>query len=87
MADRRRLGSFGLDVALALLLKINFLGCIASSLSDIKMKKLKSRAYKDRLKGHKDTIIYLHSPQGPEGGLLYSGSADFAFRAWDLVKR
>jgi F-box and WD-40 domain protein 1/11/F-box/WD-40 domain protein 7 len=51
------------------------------------MKKLKSRAFKDRLKGHKDSIIYLHSLDGPEGGILYSGSSDFAFRAWDLVNR
>lgn len=51
------------------------------------MKKLKSRAYKDRLKGHKDTIIYLQSPEGADGGKLYSGSADCAFRVWDLVER
>ncbi|OMJ92964.1 hypothetical protein SteCoe_4185 [Stentor coeruleus] len=51
------------------------------------MKTIKSRAYKDRLKGHKDTILILHSPDGPEGHLLVSGSADGIIRAWDLKAR
>ena len=38
------------------------------------MKKI--RAYRDRLKGHKDAILYLYSPDGPEGGFVISGSAD-----------
>jgi WD40 repeat protein len=51
------------------------------------MKALKSRAYRDRLKGHKDSILYVYSPDGPEGGLLFSGSADRTVRVWDLVGR
>lgn len=40
----------------------------------------KSRAFKDRLKGHKDTIIALSSPQGSLGGLLLSASKDGQIR-------
>ena len=51
------------------------------------MKTIKSRAYKDRLKGHKDTILILFSPDGPEGHIIVSGSADGVVRAWDLKGR
>jgi F-box and WD-40 domain protein 1/11/F-box/WD-40 domain protein 7 len=51
------------------------------------MKTIKSRAYKDRLKGHKDTIQILFSPDGPDGQILVSGSADGIIRAWDLKNR
>ena len=40
------------------------------------MKIVKTRAFKDRLKGHKDTIISLYSPEGDKGGLLLSASKD-----------
>ncbi len=37
---------------------------------------MKLRAYKDRLKGHKDVILEIKSPYGPETGVLYSISKD-----------
>jgi F-box and WD-40 domain protein 1/11/F-box/WD-40 domain protein 7 len=40
------------------------------------MKIVKTRAFKDRLKGHKDTIISINSPNGPSGGMLLSASKD-----------
>ena len=40
------------------------------------MKTIKTRAFKDRLKGHKDQIIALYSPDGENGGLLLSTSKD-----------
>jgi F-box and WD-40 domain protein 1/11/F-box/WD-40 domain protein 7 len=36
------------------------------------MKNIKSKAFLDRLKGHKDAVISLHSPSGPDGTILYS---------------
>lgn len=51
------------------------------------MKTIKSRAYKDRLKGHKDTILVLYAPDGVDGHILVSGSADGVIRAWDLKAR
>jgi len=44
------------------------------------MKAIKTRAYVDRLKGHKDTIICLHSPFDFNGGILYSIAVDGGFR-------
>jgi len=51
------------------------------------MRTYKSRAYKDRLKGHKDRILSLFSPDGEEGHILVSGSADGIVRGWDLKAR
>jgi hypothetical protein len=45
------------------------------------MKKVvKSRAFKDRLKGHKDAVICLCSPKGPSGSTLFSASKDGCIR-------
>ncbi|EDK31280.1 hypothetical protein TTHERM_00443109 (macronuclear) [Tetrahymena thermophila SB210] len=52
------------------------------------MKKVfKSKAYKDKLKGHKDGVIKIYSPYGPDSGLLLSASKDGCIRAWDLIER
>ena len=46
------------------------------------MKKVvKTRAFKDRLKGHKDGVITLFSPEGPTSGWLYSASKDGCIRS------
>lgn len=57
------------------------------------MKIVKSKAYKDRLRGHKESVITLYYPQGM-GELLYSFSKDGFIRGtcyfnsvWDLDKR
>ena len=45
------------------------------------MKKVvKTRAFKDRLKGHKDGVLTLFSPEGPHSGILYSASKDGCVR-------
>lgn len=61
---------------------------------DPKFTPVKSRAYVDRLKGHRDTIISLVSPHGEFGHILYSASRDGQIRgtwplnlAWDLLNR
>ena len=51
------------------------------------MKVAKSRAFKDRLKGHKESVIALYSPYGDDGHMLYSVSRDGSMRGWDLAKR
>ena len=58
------------------------------------MKTVKSRAFKDRLKGHKESVIALYSPYGEKGHMLYSISKDGSVRGnlyndegWDLAKR
>jgi len=48
---------------------------------------IKSKAYKKKLKRHKDSVISLYSPKGIDGGLLISGSADHSIRTWDLLKK
>lgn len=47
----------------------------------------KSRAYKERLKGHKDGLVKVYSPDGPDSRLLISASKDGCIRAWDLIER
>jgi hypothetical protein len=44
------------------------------------MKVVKSRAFKDRLKGHKESVISLFSPFGEVGHMLYSISKDGSVR-------
>ncbi len=49
----------------------------------------------DRLKGHKDGIVSIFSPDGPEGTIIYSyryiiifsASKDGGVRIWDLIER
>jgi F-box and WD-40 domain protein 1/11/F-box/WD-40 domain protein 7 len=48
---------------------------------------IKSKAYKKKLKRHKDAVLSLYSPKGMDGGLLVSGSADHSIRTWDLLKK
>jgi hypothetical protein len=36
------------------------------------MKTIKTRCFLDRLKGHKDGVISIFSPDGPEGTSIYS---------------
>lgn len=44
------------------------------------MKVVKSRAFKDRLKGHKESVITLFSPFKEAGHMLYSISKDGSVR-------
>jgi len=37
---------------------------------------MKPRAFKDRLKGHRDVILEINSPYGANTGILYSISKD-----------
>lgn len=47
-----------------------------------KEKKIKeSKAYKTRLKRHKDAVLAIHSVDGIEGQYLISGSADHTVRS------
>lgn len=46
----------------------------------MKKKEFKSKAYKDKLKGHKDGVIKVFAPEGPESGLLLSASKDGCIR-------
>ena len=49
------------------------------------MKVVKSRAFKDRLKGHKESVISLFSPYGEQGHMLYSISRDRSVRGLHLI--
>ena len=44
------------------------------------MKTVKTKAYRDLLKGHRDSVIALHSPYGPNSGFLFSASPDGLIR-------
>ena len=44
----------------------------------------KTKAYKKRLRRHKDAVLTIHSPSGIDGGILLSGSADDGIKIWDL---
>jgi F-box and WD-40 domain protein 1/11/F-box/WD-40 domain protein 7 len=46
-----------------------------------------SRAFKDKLKGHKHAVVALHAPEGPEGSRLVSASADGMVRFWNISRR
>ncbi len=51
------------------------------------MKKVvKTKAYKDRLKGHKDAVITLFSPDGPDSTFLLSASKDGSIRGRNINK-
>jgi WD40 repeat protein len=43
--------------------------------------------YKDKLKGHKDSVTHLYSPQGTKGNILVSVSKDGRLKGWDLYGR
>jgi len=51
------------------------------------MKQSKIRLYKDKLKGHKDSLVEVYSPQGNKGGLLVSISRDCKLKVWNLFER
>lgn len=42
------------------------------------------KAYVQRLKRHQDAVLTLYSPDGINGSLFCSGSADERLRVWDL---
>ncbi len=45
------------------------------------MKKFyKSKAFKDKLRGHKDGVLKIYAPYGPDSGLLLSASKDGCIR-------
>lgn len=44
----------------------------------------KVKAYKKKLKRHKDAVLAIHSPNGVDGGILLSGSADDCIKIWDI---
>jgi WD40 repeat protein len=44
----------------------------------------KVKAYKKKLKRHKDAVLTIHSPNGIDGGILLSGSADDCIKIWDI---
>lgn len=44
----------------------------------------KVKSYKKKLKRHKDAVLTIHSPDGIDGEILLSGSADDCIKIWDL---
>lgn len=51
------------------------------------MKGTKVLLYKDKLTGHKESIVNVYSPQGPKGGILVSVSRDGRLKVWNLFER
>lgn len=51
------------------------------------MKGTKVLLYKDKLTGHKESIVGVYSPQGPKGGILVSVSRDGRLKVWNLFER
>lgn len=51
------------------------------------MKGTKLLLYKDKLSGHRDTIVGVYSPHGDKGGILVSLSCDGRLKVWNLVNR
>lgn len=51
------------------------------------MKGTKVLLYKDKLSGHKESIVGVHSPKGPKGGILVSVSRDGRLKVWNLFDR
>ena len=45
------------------------------------------KSYALRLKRHQDAILAMHCPNGSEGTLLVSGSADEKLRIWDMKNK
>ena len=43
--------------------------------------------YKDKLTGHKESIVGVYSPQGDKGGILVSVSRDGRLKVWNLLER
>ena len=50
-----------------------------------KLIKDQSKAYKYKLKRHKDSILSLYSENGIDSKFLISGSVDHTCRVWNLV--
>ena len=45
------------------------------------------KPYLQRLKRHQDAVLALYSPDGIDGQLICSGSADEKLRVWDMKER
>jgi F-box and WD-40 domain protein 1/11/F-box/WD-40 domain protein 7 len=56
-------------------------------LGDSATRRTKQKNWKEKLKGHKSAVMYLSSPDGPEGKILLSLSDDGVLRTWNLAKR
>lgn len=48
-------------------------------------KTVKSRSYKDKLKGHRDGLLKVFSPYGVDSGMLLSASSDGCIRGENEV--
>ena len=45
------------------------------------------KPYLQRLKRHDDAVLKLYSPEGSEGSVIFSASADEVMRIWDMSER